>query len=204
MFELQKEDYRTGTYPVTIRYREDGKVIEKQIRVTIDGPYTVIENKIAIDANAVTVTMDLVKNLTDEQWMQLTDAHAWRTDTSEELMVYVADKQNLKNEAGTYSITFGTDQGVTTTVPVTVVAAATETGSNQQSGMNVWYEQNPTETGLGFIGFWNDFLTVLRIGLLTMLILPILLLLWQFFWSSRIEYNLQTFIANRGGEKKKD
>ncbi|TLG77473.1 hypothetical protein [Culicoidibacter larvae] len=204
VFELQKEDYRTGTYPVTIRYREEGKIIEKQIRVTVDGPYTVIENKIAIDANAITLSEGVVKKMTDEDWIRLTDAHAWRTDTAEELMVYVADKQQVKDEAGKYLISFGTEQGVTTTVPVTVLAGTTVAPSNQQSKINVWYEQNPTDTGLGFIGFWNDFLTVLRIGLLSMLVLPILLLLWQFFWSSRIEHHLQIFIANRRSRRKKD
>ncbi|TLG77210.1 hypothetical protein [Culicoidibacter larvae] len=189
---LEESGSRPGTYPVTVSYHEDGKTISAVAYVTVEGKYTVIVEPIAIDAQAIHLRVDEVSVMTNEAWIERADAHAWNMQTLAELPIVSVDASLVKAVPGHYSVTFATVEGVSTTVPVLV----SQVGA---SGENTLYGANNEALGSGFGWFESFGFTVLKVFILTMLLLPLVLLFFQFFLSSKLMKELEG-ITDRGGK----
>ncbi|TLG76745.1 hypothetical protein [Culicoidibacter larvae] len=195
--KLESSSYRPGTYPIKIYYNQNGLALEETIYITVEGPFTFITGNNAIDATGVTISITDAKRYQIYDWIKATDAHAWRIDTLEELPIDGVDTSKLRFEVGTYEISFNA-LGISTSVPITLIESSALV-NNTESG---WYDQNLFLNSENEFELFDSFgFTILKIGVVIMLVIPIIFLFLQFFWSLRTMANLKKVMHKRTHHK---
>ncbi|MGY3778576.1 hypothetical protein [Isobaculum melis] len=180
---------KPGTYLVFLRYHDDDQTIEENVYVTVFGEETTVKDPIAIDAHSIVVPKDSIEKLSLADWIQLTDARAWRTDTAEQISVTSVDTSKVSTELGTYPITFFTVNQVQTTIQVQVVLDK-ETqeiiNSYHQNDTLGNFEELAPEEKISWLNFENALTVVLQFTFILLLFVPIIALLLQYGFTQKL------------------
>lgn len=194
--QLYAEGKEAGTYAVTIQYQDGDLLLEKVVYMTIKAKNTVVTGSIAIDAKDVSITGDQLQKLTNEDWVRLTEARAWRTDTLETVAISKVDASQVKPQAGTYPLVITAEQGPSTTVQVSVTSNAININQAYQQNMGAsWYETKYPNNPFSFMDYEAWFSIVVHAVLIIMFLLPLLLLLIHYLITSKVVKQVMYLIS---------
>lgn len=117
-----QENYdEAGTYPIEVSSTdENGKVISKTIYVTVLFEKTVVNKEVqeAIDAHDVLIESGLFRQLSNDDLIRITNAHAWHTDDGSTVPITSVITHVVDEASGKYQVSFATELGSTITVNV--------------------------------------------------------------------------------------
>lgn len=181
---LEEKMEQPGTYRIRLKFKRDGKVVETVIYCTIKGENTVVVDGIAIDANSIRISQDKVGVLTKDDWIRLAQAQAWQTKDGTVLPIESVEDQAIKKKLGSYPLTFKTVQKVKTTVMVEVVEDLE--ALYQKNDAHGWFQSNKTGEELSWFPFNHVFLSLMRVTLFFLLLLPLLALLIQYLFATKL------------------
>lgn len=180
---------KPGTYLVFLRYHDNDQTIEENVYVTVFGEETTVKEQIAIDAHSIALPKDAIDKLSPTDWIQLTDARAWRTDTAEQISVTSVDTSKVSTQLGTYPVTFSTVNQVQTTIQVQVVVdkKTQEIINSYHQNDNLGnFEENAPQEKLSWLSFENVMTVVLQFTFILLLFIPIIALLLQYGFTRKL------------------
>lgn len=187
LHRLYEEGKDAGTYVVTIEYEENGKTINKEVRITVTKDDTVIQGDIAINADAISIDAEQVAMATDAFWIASANAKAWRTTTLEALPIVSVDASQVQNVAGQYLLTFTTIDAVATSVAVSVVGnSAGAVAGGTESGQASSFHDTYTDDTFNFMSANSWFWLAINTLLAGLIVLPLILLLIHYGITNKI------------------
>ncbi|MGY3777291.1 hypothetical protein [Isobaculum melis] len=183
--ELVDKGVAVGTYPIYIRFQHSQQVMEKLIYLTLKEKNTIIQGNIAIDVQDISVTEAEVAQLSEAEWIARTHAKAWSTVNPQTTFPIRVDSQNVKSQAGQYTLLFYTEENVQTKAVVTVQKKAVPNAyqkNKEQPGYENYLQQNK----VGWQLFEKWYGLFLQIVLFLMLVLPCLLFILQYLATNKL------------------
>ncbi|TLG72687.1 hypothetical protein [Culicoidibacter larvae] len=184
--KLKEQGVGIGTYPITISYEANGKVVEETVLLTISGEHTVIVDNMAIDANDITISRDQVAGMQAADWIAAAHAVAWDIQTQQQVMVTSVNSSQVKSVLGVYPLFFAVDAGLQTQVQVHVVEPSVIANYFQTNHTGGWSEELYINEGLSS-SFWTNFMYFfLEMLMLLILIIPLIILVVQYFVTSKM------------------
>ncbi|TLG72759.1 hypothetical protein [Culicoidibacter larvae] len=194
--QLYAEGKEAGTYAVTIQYQDGDLLLEKVVYMTIKAKNTIVSGSIAIDAKDVSISGDALQNMTDEEWVRLTEARAWRTDTLDTVSINNVDASQVRPQVGTYPLTVSALDGPSTTVQVSVTSNVININQAYQQNMGAsWYETKYPNNPFTFMDYETWFSIVVHVILIIMFLLPLLLLLIHYLITSKVVKQVMYLIS---------
>lgn len=119
-----------GVYSVTFATAKGTSVT---VNVTVkDSAVVDVTNQEVISANDFSISKNETSTISNQTLIELADASASSVIDGSEVQVTSVNRLNLKNELGSYSISFSTLKGTTVTVRVTVRSNAVINSENQE------------------------------------------------------------------------
>lgn len=119
------EAKEAGTYPIIYQYKDkEGNIVAEDIAyLTLTYQRTVVnaEAKEGIDAHDLTIRKGYFEQLTDDDLILLTGAHAWLLTNGESVAIASVSRQAVSNKIDTYQVTFKTAKETMTIVNVVEV-----------------------------------------------------------------------------------
>ncbi|TLG73896.1 hypothetical protein [Culicoidibacter larvae] len=168
--QLQENYDEAGTYPIEVSaVDKNGTVVKKTIYVTVLFEKTVINKEVqeAIDAHDVLVESGVFRQLSNDDLIRITNAHAWQTNDGSTVPITSVLTHVIDEAAGKYQVTFATELGSAITVNVY------ETDKKILPVSNIYL--NPEDFGI-----INNFQTFFFFILLLILV-PIIIFVVQYY-----------------------
>lgn len=183
--EIYKKN-EAGTYDVPLStVDKDGKVIQKNIKVTILFPKSVIseDHQEAIDARDFKVRKNDFVNLDAQNTINIAKARAWNTGTGEQIGIKYVEVSNPKEgSSDMLYATFITEKGTKVRVKIFLVDEIYMLSNGYFNIQDVFYNHR------------NRYLAL---SLLCMLVLPLILCMLLYLMISRSKKKIETLLFEK-------
>lgn len=185
--KLVAQQTKPGTYPVSIKFKQNNQVIEKEIRCTVIGENTKEKGQYAINADATQITPNQVGHLTLKEWLALTNAYAWNIRTGDSAPILRVHEQEIQAQPGNYALTIEAIDGLVTEVNVEVLdTTKIKMQHFYQKNIGDWSETYADKGAITWSHFETQAVVLIQITLLLLLFLPLLCLVIQYLMTSKL------------------
>lgn len=163
-----------GTYPVTLYYQDEQGEACHVIYITLKQRHTIehVDGQEAINAHDLEIPAGYFEQLTDDDLILLTKARAWKIPSNQTVPITTVTRELKNTNIQLYNVTFMTTKGTQTTISVVETPEAFVRGLNS------------SDTFLNLEGM-ESYVTIQNILASLLLIIPILILLFNYFKSKK-------------------